>query len=179
VKAGCKGCETAVDQTRSIALPGGWTVNHYTGREGFFGWLSLQTVQHRCTLSELDGVEVRALGSNLQRLERGIYAYWRRRRHPVARIYVMYLLEGLLERGNKWHLHIHLVPRFHCLARSMRPTGGRGVDAYQIAKLYRRHNVPAFMDRRHRRDVADEEWKIVTGVVKAGRLPRRVRDRGV
>ncbi len=53
-----------------MSLRGGWSVGHYGGDEGFFGWLALQTVAHRMCMSDLTEDETAALGPNLQRLER-------------------------------------------------------------------------------------------------------------
>jgi len=110
-------------------------------------------------------------------LEKGIYSYWKKRRRQVDRVYVMYFLEGQLERrrGHEWHLHIHLVPRFHDLKPLMLKRHKREVDAYRIAKLYR--GLPAFLDRRtfknlHGKDRrAKEELRIVRGVRREAGFP--------
>src|SRR5215831_2365383 len=119
VMATCNGCKTAADESRSIRLPGGWSLNHYGGDEGFFGWLALQPIEHRLTLRDLSEVEAAALGPNLGRLEQGIYGYWQSAGQPADRVYAMYFLESQLESGHSWHLHIHVVPRFRCLAELM------------------------------------------------------------
>lgn len=126
-------------------------MNHYGGPEGFFGWLALQTVQHRCNLGELSKSEARALGPNLRRLEKGIYDYWKTRGRQVDRVYVTYFLEGRLERkrGHDWHLHIHLVPRLHDLRPLMLKSNKREIDAYRISKLGRK--LPSPLDRQRSR----------------------------
>jgi len=173
MKLECKGCKIADDPTRSVVLPGEWSLNHYCGPEGFFGWLALQTVNHRCRLADLQRSEAAALAPNLRQLERGLYKYWQDRNHPVKRVYVMYFLESQLERGYPWHLHIHLVPRFRSLARLM-PLRAGGINAYRIASLRRR--LPIYLDRdkyeRRRGPAAraDEELNIVKGVVAAARI---------
>src|SRR5262249_49128120 len=68
--------------------------------------------------------------------------------HPVERVYIMYFLESLLEQGDKWHLHFHIVPRFAALRSAMTNkcdvlgTVNTDVEAYLIAKL--RDNHPTF-----------------------------------
>ena len=152
-------------------------MNHYGGSEGFFGWLALQTVQHRCNLRELRRSEAKALGPNLRRLEKGIYRYWKTHRRQVDRVYVMYFLEGQLERkeGHKYHLHIHLVPRFHVLKPLILKRDKRGVDAYRIAGLGRKlpsHlNRELFKKQHDEQRRADKELEIVCGVVAASRFP--------
>ena len=142
--ATCNGCKTAADESRSIRLPGGWSLNHYGGDEGFFGWLALQPIEHRLTLRDLSEVEAAALGPNLGRLEQGIYGYWQSAGQPADRVYAMYFLESQLESGHSWHLHIHVVPRFRCLAELM-PLSDGGIDAYCIAKLS--DKLPVELDR--------------------------------
>ena len=173
----CQGCKLAINPAKSVCLPGGWSVNHYGGSEGFFGWLALQTAKHRCTLRDLVRTEVEALGPNLRRLESGIYKYWENRGRPVSRVYVMYFLEGQLEAGHDWHFHVHVVPRFERLKRPMgKPHKPDEIDAYQIAKLS--HILPSFLDRsafekRHgepRR--IREDRRILDGVVRAAGFSR-------
>jgi hypothetical protein len=179
VEASCYGCETAGDLTRSVVLPGGWSVNHYGGSEGFFGWLALQPFAHRATLANLNPTELHALGPYLQHLERGISNYWAARKHPVARVYVMYFLEGQLEPDGSKHLHFHLVPRFNEMDQSMRDKLDvldkkvRGIDAYLIAKLRpnnHTYRLPSAFDRGALTESAREELEIeiVKGVWAAG-----------
>src|SRR4029450_8349663 len=80
---GCVGCRIAQN---ALLLDGGWTLNHYGGREGFFGWLAIQPREHVPTLRELRDGQLRALGPNLSRLERGIYDYWAMHGHTVDRV---------------------------------------------------------------------------------------------
>ena len=173
----CKGCETADNGAKSVRLPGGWSVNHYGGPEGFFGWLALQTVKHRGTLSDLRPTEAATLGPNLRKLETGIYKYWKGHGRPVDRVYVMYFLEGQLEAGHEWHFHVHVVPRFQELKRLMgKPHMPEEIDAYQIAKLS--HILPSFLDRVAFKKRYGEpkrarvEGRILDGVVRAAGFPR-------
>jgi diadenosine tetraphosphate (Ap4A) HIT family hydrolase len=163
----CQGCKKARDSSESVSFPGGWSLSHYGGCEGFLGWLALQTREHRRSVSDLSVTEAKALGPLLRRLERGTYKYWRAQRHPVERVYVMYFLEGALEPGgrDRWHLHFHLVPRFVALRTPMRGTSG--IDAYQIAKLRPQGRLPAFLDSARKRDPAMAKLQILRGVVAA------------
>jgi diadenosine tetraphosphate (Ap4A) HIT family hydrolase len=153
-------------------------VNHYGGSEGFFGWLALQTVQHRCNLGDLRESEAKALGPNLRRLENGIYDFWKTLGCQVDRVYVMYFLEGQLERksGHEWHLHIHLVPRFHLVKPLMVKPNKREVDAYRIATLGRklpsRLNRKTFGRQYGQQRLVERELGIVRGVVSASRFPK-------
>jgi diadenosine tetraphosphate (Ap4A) HIT family hydrolase len=176
----CEGCQKAIDPGRSVPLKGGSSLGHYGGEEGFFGWLALQTIEHRYTLRDLSQGEADALGVVLRDLERGIYNYWQSRDRPVDRVYVMYFLESQLEPEHKWHLHFHLVPRFKSLDPSMRDKIDvlckkvPGIDAYLISKLRPDHptyRLPSFLDRdafkSRKAELKAEELKIVNGVASA------------
>jgi diadenosine tetraphosphate (Ap4A) HIT family hydrolase len=177
----CKGCTTAANPLRSVPLPGGWTVNHYGGNEGFFGWLALQPRRHADAVSDLTPSEAGALGPNLALVEHGVYRFWCTRGHKVARVYAMSFLEGQLEThtAERWHLHIHVVPRFVALHGRMWDGKKKTIDAYQIAKLGK--TLPQFLDRRaceRRHGKLALQWAdygIVSGVVAAGKRLRRTR----
>ena len=176
----CDGCKKATDPKQSIDLEGGWSIGHYRGSEGFFGWLALQTKQHRMKMEDLCDDELKSLGVNLKKLEHGIYKYWESRGHPVERVYFMYLLEGLLEEDNVWHLHIHLVPRFKDIKCGMENKPGlhgdviKGINAYAIASLkyLSDYPLPPFLDRQRwfRDELATREYEIVNGVHRHGFL---------
>jgi len=185
---GCDGCAKAHDSGQSLRLAGGWSVGHYGGGEGFLGWLALQTVEHRLGLTDLTLDEAARLGPILHGLEKGVYNYWQSRDRPIGRVYVMYFLEGLLEKkrtNGRWHLHFHIVPRFEELKPSM--SGKKdvlgdtisGVDAYLIAKLRanrREFQLPSDLDRKTvemaygRGELQRREFAIVQGVVWASGL---------
>src|SRR2546428_9924847 len=116
----CQGCQKAINSNQSVNLIGGWSLGHYGGCEGFFGWLALQTREHRRGMGDLSQAEADALGPILQKLENGIHNYWKSCGCPVARVYVRYFLEGLIQ-GEKaqWHLPFHLFPDFNALEASM------------------------------------------------------------
>lgn len=171
---GCEGCTIAANPYRSIDLPGGWTVNHYGGKEGFFGWLAVQPKRHCDTIRHLWPHEAAALGPNLMLLERGTYRHWASRGYTVSRVYVMYFLEGQLETPSckTAHLHFHVVPRFDVLAGAMWDEKERTLDAYRIAKL--KPYLPSFLNRHvfertHGRAATENaDYGITSGVIAAG-----------
>jgi hypothetical protein len=62
----------------------------------------LQTAKHRLTLRDLPAAEAASLGPTLQKLEKGIYDYWSHKSLVVARVYMLYFLEGQLEPSSPW-----------------------------------------------------------------------------
>lgn len=111
----CKGCEVAQGYGTVgvvVTLPGGWTLNHYSGREGYLGWLALQPCEHVTTFADLNEGELRALGPNIHKIENVLSGYWRRVfRDRIERLYIVYFYEGC----GPYHLHMHLIPRFASL----------------------------------------------------------------
>lgn len=123
----CAGCTRSQDLDAvagGIAkLPGDWVVNQYCGSEGFLGWLALQPRFHRMALNDLTITEARALGPNILFLDKVLTQYWSNRfpNDPVERVYVIYMFESefaepLHEPEERFHLHIHLIPRTKAFA---------------------------------------------------------------
>ena len=104
-------------------MPGDWVVNQYGGSEGFLGWLALQPRFHRMALSDLTDTEARALGPNIRALDKVLTQFWTNQfpADPVERVYVIYMFESefaepLGRPEERFHLHIHLIPRTKAFA---------------------------------------------------------------
>src|SRR5713101_7470151 len=114
----CKGCRRAAgrDDIDGGVIPLGshWMVNHYQDqRERFLGWLVVQPLQHRMTMSEMTIEELEELGIVAQRLEDALVTAYNSL-HVDDKIEIVYLVrlgESTLGGGAEWHLHWHLVPR--------------------------------------------------------------------
>lgn len=101
----------------NVRLSGGWSLNHYSGTEGYLGWLALQPYCHRMSFQELNEEELSHLGPNIHAVERVLSDYWQAIFHdPIERLYVIYFFEG----GGKYHIHMHLIPRFESLESRLR-----------------------------------------------------------
>jgi len=132
-----------------ISLPGGWSVNHYGGSEGFLGWLALQPFGHRMRLQDLTRDELRELGPNLQALDRELTAYWKRQfpDDPLRRVYVVYFFETAFKPGarERFHLHIHVIPRSDRIGEGLTcpdEDGILSVDGWHISTLTPDDRVP-------------------------------------
>lgn len=131
---GCKGCIRSQHKDDVlggiIEMPGNWVLNHYAGDEGFLGWMALQPKYHRMALAELTDEELQALGGNLQRIDNLLTEYWQENfKDDVERVYVVYFFESVFDQPpSKFHLHIHLIPRFLSLAPLLREYPKRRTD---------------------------------------------------
>lgn len=117
-KDDCKGCKISrgIEEPTGgiIKLDGNWIINHYGGDEGFLGWIALQSRFHRMELTDLSANEAKALGSNIQNIDVALRQYWsiHFQSDPIRRVYVVYFFESAFEESSdKYHLHIHLIPR--------------------------------------------------------------------
>jgi diadenosine tetraphosphate (Ap4A) HIT family hydrolase len=116
----CKSCDFS--QGREIVgsivhLPGPWSLNHYSGSEGYLGWMALQPYWHRDAFSDFRKKELTTLGPNIAKIEATLKAYWLDVfRDPIERLYVIYFFEG----GGPYHPHLHLIPRFQSLEPRLR-----------------------------------------------------------
>lgn len=111
-EGGCEGCDIS---RASILLPGGiielpgdWILNHYDGKQGFLGWMSLQPRYHRTELTDLTKDEIDLLGKNIQDVDRALHQYWAVKFPDdlIERTYV-----GCFSESKELHLHFHLIPR--------------------------------------------------------------------
>jgi diadenosine tetraphosphate (Ap4A) HIT family hydrolase len=132
---GCKGCIRSQDRDNVpggiIEMPGHWVLNHYAGLEGFLGWMALQPKYHRMTFAQLTDEELKTLGSNLRTIDTLLTEYWQEnfKNDPVERVYVVYFFESVFdEPSSKFHLHIHLIPRFMSLDPLLREYPQRRTD---------------------------------------------------
>ena len=122
---GCKRSQGLDNVPGGIAtLTGGWILNQYQGDESFLGWMALQPRQHRCELAQLKPDELRTLGENLQKIDLGLQAYWKKcfPNDLIKRVYVGYFYESVYDEPDptSFHLHIHLIPRTQQLDRLLR-----------------------------------------------------------
>jgi len=115
----CKGCAISrrdgnVELVRKIEDCGGilqlkydWVLHHYTGSEGFLGWLALQPREHRGGLDDLTNGESEGFGVLLKAIEESLRAYWQEEfpNDPLERVYIACFYES------SKHLHLHIVPR--------------------------------------------------------------------
>ncbi|HEX77101.1 MAG TPA: hypothetical protein G4O03_01620 [Dehalococcoidia bacterium] len=134
----CEGCDISqgIKEPRAgggiIELDGDWILNHYGGDEGFLGWLALQPRFHRMELTDLNTDEANALGKNVQRIDLALRQYWAIKfsEDPIRRVYVVYFFESAFEKSSdKYHLHIHLIPRTERFRRlSIRVEKTRGIE---------------------------------------------------
>ena len=144
-KESCEGCKLSRGHRESIGgiikLDGDWILNHYGGAEGFLGWMTLQPRQHRMDFADLGPKEIKALGSNIQRVDKALGVYWNREDNfpddPIKRIYVVYFFESAFNKaGEEWHMHIHLIPRTRELGTNRRHEYKPWkVAAWKIAQL--------------------------------------------
>src|SRR5262249_4934367 len=129
----CAGCHTSQDLRPIpggvVGLPGDWIVNQYAGGEGWLGWLALQPRFHRDSIQELTAQELPALRSNIQSLDSALTAYWKLQfpSDAIPRVYIVYFFESAFEEPtpkDRFHLHIHLIPRFASLTEPLRHRDG-------------------------------------------------------
>lgn len=136
-KNGCEGCKISQGFEKRVGgiidLDGSWILNHYHGREGFLGWLVLQPRFHRMKLTDLTEDEVKALGINIQNIERALCQYWsiHSPRDPIEKVYMVYFHES-----EEYHLHIHLIPR----SKKLGQRNPSEKAAWKICKLAPRWN---------------------------------------
>jgi diadenosine tetraphosphate (Ap4A) HIT family hydrolase len=104
-----------------LKLSENWTLNHYGGPEGFLGWLALQPARHIVTLGGLTPAEYNELGSQVFRIDAAMVEHWPTAFGDViSRLYVAYFYESpYLDPHDEFHLHIHLIPRFASLPKTM------------------------------------------------------------
>jgi hypothetical protein len=144
--SGCSGCRISQGLISKpgglLKLPGDWVANQYAGGEGYLGWLALQPRFHRMELGQLSTTELECLGPNISSLDGGLRAYWRLQypSDPVEKVYVVYFFESPNEDpppNERFHLHIHVIPRFKSLDHFLRcqPTGPTWPDGWEVAKL--------------------------------------------
>lgn len=134
----CKGCELSEgngDPPGSIIvkLDGGWILNHYGGPEGFLGWLALQPKRHVMRLAKLNDVETSALGHNIKLVDKALTDYWIEHfsRDRLERVYIVYFFESAFDEcSEKYHLHIHLIPRTKRMGKG---AYGRGTPSQTAA----------------------------------------------
>jgi diadenosine tetraphosphate (Ap4A) HIT family hydrolase len=149
----CAGCHTSQDRRPIpggvVSLPGDWIVNQYCGGEGWLGWLALQPRFHRESIQEVTTQELAALGRNIQSLDAALTAYWTLQfpSDAVPRIYLVYFFESAFEEPEpkeRFHLHMHVIPRFASLADALRCREGEAtwVDGWRTPRLARENKVP-------------------------------------
>ena len=143
---GCAGCDISqgvhvdVNQRGGIVeLDGNWILNHYGGSEGFLGWMALQPRFHRMELADLTPEEAAALGSNIQKVEAALRQYWLKNfpSDPIQRMYVVYFFESIFDpKPDKYHLHLHLIPRTVRLGRLLRRYSCDGsIHAWSVSQI--------------------------------------------
>lgn len=149
----CAGCKISQGLQHTdggiVKLSGDWIVNQYGGGEGFLGWLALQPRFHRMELSELTDAELRSLGPNVRDLDACLTQYWRLHypKDRIKRVYVVYFFESAFQKPRErepFHLHIHIIPRFHSLKKGLRRknNGVSWADGWRIPKLAKKNPVP-------------------------------------
>jgi len=114
-------------------------LNHYSGAEGFLGWLAMQPIAHRLAMGKLSDKEAGALGPNIKRIEKALLKAWSKTfpKDPIQKLYVAYFFES-----SGYHLHIHLIPRTRNVAPVLRALSKHDtVDAWRTPKL---SSHPAF-----------------------------------
>lgn len=145
----CEGCAISqgIKQPRRgggiIELDGNWILNHYGGDEGFLGWMVLQPRCHRMELTDLNTDEANALGKNIQDIDLALRQYWalQFQEDLIQRVYVVYFFESAFEKSSdKWHLHIHMIPRTERL-RSLEQRGSKLI-AWNIHKVATHQDFP-------------------------------------
>jgi len=127
-----------------------WALNHYQGKEGFLGWMTLQPLRHCMDFTKLKKSELQELGGHLKWVSTGLEDYFKNKskelkeeEDPVERVYITYLFESVFDwPPTKFHLHLHLIPRFQSLGRLLRATPRSSIDAYQIATLTKKPDFP-------------------------------------
>jgi len=119
----CECCKAAIDNRHIlIKLEGGWTLNHFGGKEKYLGRLLLQTQIHRPDWGDLSLEEIKIIGEHIQRISSSLRRYWiQQYNDPIEQIYVVYLNdkpyknyisdEGSREIDKELHVHLHLLPR--------------------------------------------------------------------
>lgn len=115
----CHGCKISkgekIPSGDIVKLDGGWVLNHYDGSDSFLGRLALQSERHCMDLADLELKEAEALGVNIQRVDEALRDYWSEhyRDDYIERTYIVYFFESAFneEEKEKYHLHIHLIPR--------------------------------------------------------------------
>lgn len=147
----CNGCRLARGKAEFppeggiIRLPGGWILNHYSGSEGFLGWLAMQPTKHRLAMAKLSDEEAGALGPNIKRIEKALLKAWSKSfpKDPIEKLYVAYFFES-----SDYHLHVHLIPRtrkvapvLRALSKPKHDTEEKFVDAWRTSDL---SSHPAF-----------------------------------
>ena len=124
----CKGCLISEGRGESVGkiikLEGNWVLNHYSGSEGYLGWMALQPYEHRMSLVDLNDQELRALGPNVKLVQQLLDDYWRETfpKDELVRLYMTYFFESVFNTPDpsSYHLHIHLIPRLKSLDRVLR-----------------------------------------------------------
>ncbi len=144
-KNGCEGCDLSRESDKIIKLRGGWLLNHcQEQKQAFLGWLILQPRYHRMEWEELTRRELKALGPNIKRVKLALREYWQKHFSTdcVKRVYVTYLFESPFdEPPGRYHLHIHLIPRFaklDSLLRELTKAGSR-INAWKLYNLRTTH----------------------------------------
>jgi diadenosine tetraphosphate (Ap4A) HIT family hydrolase len=120
-----------------ITLPGNWILNHYSGSEGFLGWLALQPGKHRTHLKDLEEDESKLLGKNIRDIEKALRAYWVEKfnKDPIERIYVACFSEYSDD-----HLHFHLIPRTNKLGDLLKCNCS--INCWNIYKIHENSHFP-------------------------------------
>jgi diadenosine tetraphosphate (Ap4A) HIT family hydrolase len=111
----CCGCKRSREKNDGvIEMEGDWILNHIGESKAFLGWLIMQPKYHRMDFASLKENEARTLGTNIQKVDNALHEYWQRNfpSDCYERTYVVYFFESAFNcQGEKWHMHIHLIPR--------------------------------------------------------------------
>ncbi|MHC4075797.1 MAG: HIT family protein [Planctomycetota bacterium] len=130
----CEACKISQRKENRdvIKLDGNWTLNHYSGPEGYLGWLILQPYRHVAHFQELNDNESSTLGHNLKLIDTVLRAYWTEHfpEDPIERLYLVCFSESLPK-----HFHFHLIPRTRQLGNLFKDEDCTvGWDIYKISK---------------------------------------------
>ena len=148
----CESCKiskgtSSVREGGLIEIEGGWVLNHYRSKsweDNYLGRLALQPKYHRMDLGDLSLDEVKALGINIKNIDSALRGYWSKTfpEDPIKRVYVVYFFEmpfAKSKQKEKWHMHIHLLPRTEKMVGDEDPTK---VAAWKILELLKKESFP-------------------------------------
>lgn len=111
----------------------------------------LQPRYHRMRIVDLKSDELSSLGENIQKIDGALRGYWTTHfnNDPLERVYVVYFFESVYDKPEpeKFHLHIHLIPRpksFDPLLRECVPNSVNksSINAWKIYTLAKYQNFP-------------------------------------
>ena len=107
----------------------------------------------RCIMDfdELNGEELTNLGPNIKRIIGSLKRYWEVNfpEDKLKRVYVVYLFEGVFDiEPEKYHLHIHLIPRTVRIGQLLRMFGEGNINAWAIYKSSGEQYFPKYLKSR-------------------------------